>query len=429
LSKTCCGYICKQGKTGDEYGVWCETCWKRGKGKTAEAAEKAFDLSTPGIVVLDNARKLPAYISAHASDLAQISAPFVRSDRPAFGMMIKKNVRYAQSLTGQSYDKTWTTPEGQASWVSAMEDALMLGATLPDMGCIVPFGSVVEFIPDVEAYRFAVTTGSSSPFETLEIEPIYAKDIYHVGRKDGDFSITFDSILASRGDVIAIAVYGKHKATGRTIGEVYPTERLIEKARAHSISYRSYLQDVAAFESAKMEGRVETEEGREYIWRAVKSKAGDKYAAQDAALFQAAEKDGKLKKDAGGEYTEKTIPGKDGRADWKKKLYRSDIENPGTEKRKVYRDELINPYDGADRPEMLRKLAGKSFLAPYIKTRNSTAAINELSDGDDISAMLDNALEAAYEVLPGEAEGTEPTPATSAATDALADDVKEEELF
>jgi hypothetical protein len=39
LYKTCCGYICKQGKTGDEYGVWCETCGKRGKGKTADATD------------------------------------------------------------------------------------------------------------------------------------------------------------------------------------------------------------------------------------------------------------------------------------------------------------------------------------------------------------------------------------------------------
>jgi len=403
VSKTCCGYICKQGQQNGEYGVWCEYCGKRGKGKTLALAEVAFDASTPGIVVLDDARKLPSYIASHATDLAQIAAPFVRSDLPAFTMMVKKNARYVQSLTGKAYDETWTTKEGQESWLAALEDALILGATLPDMGCIVPFGKVVEFIPDVEAYRFAVTTGSSAPFESLEIEPIYEKDQYKISRKDGNFSIDFTSIQANRGNVIAIAVYGKHKATGRVIGEVYPVDRLIEKARAHSISYRQYLQDVAAFEAAKIEGKTEHEEGREYVWRSVKSKSGDKWHDQDVALFQSAEKDGKLKKDAGGEYTEKTIPGKDGKPDWKKKLYRSDIENPGTEKRKVYFDELHNPYEGADRPEMLRKLAGKSFLAPYIKTRNSTAAINELSADDDVSSLLDGALDAAFEVVPGDA--------------------------
>jgi hypothetical protein len=289
-------------------------------------------------------------------------------------MMVKKNVRYVQSLTGNAYDKTWKTKEGQDSWVSAMEDALMLGATLPDMGCIVPFGDVVEFIPDVEAYRFAVTTGSSAPFESLEIEPIYENDQYKIARKDGNFSIDFTSIQANRGNVIAIAVYGKHKATGRVIGEVYPVDRLIEKARAHSISYRQYLQDVAAFEAAKMEGKVKSSDGREYI--------------------------------------ERKIPKKDGTT-WDKR---------------VYKDEMHNPYEGADRPEMLRKLAGKSFLSPYIKTRNSTAAINELSADDDMSSLLDGALDAAFEVVPGEPEAPAHTSEVKQAVeDAIAEE--EESLF
>ena len=426
MSKTCCGYICKQGKTGDEYGVWCETCGKRGKGKTSDAAEKAFDMSTPGIVVLDNARKLPAYVSAHAKELVEKSAPFVQSDRPLFNYMIKRNVEYVMSLKGQAYDKIWETKEGQESYLKAFEYFLLLGASLPEMGSIVPAGSVVIPIPDVEAFKFSVTTGSSAPFEWFEITLLYKNDIYKVSDKPGEFYFNIEKVCIPRGEIIAVIPHGKLK-DGRMVGKVYEVPSLIGKAETHSPSYRFHLHDIAAFEAAKMEGKVETDEGREYIWRAVKSKAGDKYAAQDAALFQAAEKDGKLKKDAGGEYTEKTIPGKDGKPDWKKKLYRSDIENPGTEKRKVYRDELINPYDGADRPEMLRKLAGKSFLAPYIKTRNSTAAINELSESDDVSAMLDNALEAAYDVLPGDVDPS--TPSTNAATDALSDDVKEEELF
>lgn len=376
MSKTCCGYICKTKVVNGESFVWCPYCDKKGKGRTMDEAEKAFDISTPAIVVLDDARKLPSYIASHATDLAQIAAPFVRSDRPAFNMMVKKNVRYVQSLTGKAYDETWTTKEGQESWLAALEDALILGATLPDMGCIVPFGKVVEFIPDVEAYRFAVTTGSSAPFESLEIEPIYEKDQYKIGRKEGNFSIEFTSITANRGDVIAIAVYGKHRATEKVIGEVYPVDRLIEKARAHSISYRQYLQDVAAFEAAKMEGKVKSSEGREYI--------------------------------------ERKIPKKDGTT-WDKR---------------VYKDEMHNPYEGADRPEMLRKLAGKSFLAPYIKTRNSTAAINELSADDDMSSLLDGALDAAFDVVPGDAVGVT---AEVIAEDALADGKKpedgEEDLF
>jgi hypothetical protein len=51
---------------------------------------------------------------------------------------------------------------------------------------------------------------------------------------------------------------------------------------------------------------------------------------------------------------------------------------------------------------MLRKLAGKSFLAPYIKTRNSTAAINEIQETDDLSAMLDAALDQALNAVPAD---------------------------
>jgi hypothetical protein len=203
---------------------------------------------------------------------------------------------------------------------------------------------VAEFIPDVEAYRFAVTTGSSAPFQNLEIEPIFERDQYKITRKDGAFALEFTSILAERGEVKAIAVYGTTRA-GKQVGEVYPVSRLIEKARTHSQSYRSYLQDVQSFEVAKQEGKVKRDGGREYV--------------------------------------EKTINKRDG----------------GTWNKRIYLDELSNPYDGADRPEMLRKLAGKSFLAPYIKTRNSTAAIEELSESDDVNALLDKALGQAFDAF------------------------------
>ncbi|RPI63011.1 MAG: hypothetical protein EHM48_03150 [Planctomycetaceae bacterium] len=214
-------------------------------------------------------------------------------------------------------------------------------------------------------------------------------------------------MLAERGEVIAIAVYGRHRS-GVVPGELYSVNRLIEKARVHSQSYRTYLQDVAAFEFARSEGKLESENGREYVWITVKSKAGDKFAAMDAATFASAEKGGTLKKDSGGDFAEQTISGKNGKPDWKKKIYRSQLENPGTEKRRIFLDELTNPYDGADRPEMLRKLAGKSFLAPYIKTRNSTAAINELQEDDDVSAMLDAALGQAFDAMPADRKTEKP---------------------
>jgi len=360
--RTCCGRPVKTGKRVQEdgttvYAYWCETCGRKGAGNTPSEAIAEFDKSqsTSPIVTtivpnrptrtLKSASDLVAYIAERSSEIAQIAAPFIKADRPAFNLMVKKTTRYVMGLSGDSWNKVWATPEGRDSIIAAMEEAFQLGATLPDMGCLVPYGGIAEFIPDVEAYRFAVTTGASAPFESLEIEPIFAHDKYHITRKDGDFSIMFDSILASRGDVIAIAVYGRHRS-GKTLGEVYPVDRLIEKAKAHSQSYRTYLQDVAAFEAARAEGKLKRQDGREYV--------------------------------------EKVIPKRDG----------------GTWTKKIFMDELTNPYDGPDRPEMLRKLAGKSFLAPYIKTRNSTAAINEIQETDDLSAMLDAALDQALNAVP-----------------------------
>ena len=67
----------------------------------------------------------------------------------------------------------------------------------------------------------------------------------------------------------------------------------------------------------------------------------------------------------------------------------------------MYLDEIVNPYEGPDRPEMLRKTAGKSFLSPYVKVRNAVAATEEIrkqaeeNEEDDIDDMLDRALDGA----------------------------------
>jgi len=368
-TRTCCGFVVKSGKSirpdgAVVFGYYCDSCGRKGYGDSPAEAAAAFDASRPTAPTVNkiapprplvNAADLAACIADRSSEIASIAAPFVKADRPAFALMVKKTTRYVMGLSGDSWAKVWATPEGRDSIIAAMEEAFQLGATLPDMGCMVPFGGIAEFIPDVEAYRFAVTTGASAPFLSLEIEPIFKNDKYHITRKEGDFSITFDSILASRGDVIAVAVYGAHRS-GKTLGEVYPVDRLVEKARVHSQSYRTYLQDVAAFESAKVEGKLKKQDGREYV--------------------------------------EKAIPKRDG----------------GTWNKRIYLDELTNPYDGADRPEMLRKLAGKSFLAPYIKTRNSTAAINELQEDDDVSAMLDAALDQAFDAMPADRPTDDPHP-------------------
>jgi len=336
------------------YAVWCDNCGRKGTGPTPESARIAFDRSSSTAVVNKIAPNRPPvrfdaahvaeFVAENAVELSSIVAPFVKADRPLFDRMVKKNVRYVMGLEGGNWAKVWASESGRESIKDAMDEAFMLGATLPDMGCMVPYGEVAEFIPDVEAYRFAVTTGSSAPFQNLEIEPIFERDQYKITRKDGAFALEFTSILAERGEVKAIAVYGTTRA-GKQVGEVYPVSRLIEKARTHSQSYRSYLQDVQSFEVAKQEGKVKRDGGREYV--------------------------------------EKTINKRDG----------------GTWNKRIYLDELSNPYDGADRPEMLRKLAGKSFLAPYIKTRNSTAAIEELNESDDVNELLDKALGQAFDAF------------------------------
>jgi hypothetical protein len=73
-------------------------------------------------------------------------------------------------------------------------------------------------------------------------------------------------------------------------------------------------------------------------------------------------------------------------------------------KNKKHEEDIVNPYEGGDQPEMLRKVAGKSFLAPFIKVRNSEAAINEIkeSENDNIESMIDNAMNEAMKIIPGE---------------------------
>jgi 3-hydroxyacyl-CoA dehydrogenase len=66
--------------------------------------------------------------------------------------------------------------------------------------------------------------------------------------------------------------------------------------------------------------------------------------------------------------------------------------------KKLYEDEIANPYQGADQPEMLRKAAGKSFLGKYARVRNAEAAMDEVSGSDEkqVGKMVDATIEAAF---------------------------------
>lgn len=372
---TCCGAPVKTGQRQapngkTEFAVWCPACGRRGSGMTKEAALDAFDKSTPEIFKekpffpLAKPEDLPRFTAGKLDDFAQIAAPFVRAERSAFARMVKQNVRYVMGLKGEAWNRVWATPEGIGSIIEAMEDAFSLGATLPDMGCFVPYNGIAEFIPSVEAYEFALTTGQNAPFKWIHIDPIFSNDIVEIARVNGAFSLTFQSIRPQRGELIAVAVSGHSVQHDHVIGEVYEVPRLIEKAAAHSASYRYYLQDKAAFEQARTEGKILKENGREYFSKTMYKKGGET---------------------------------------WEKK---------------IFADEITNPYDGPDRPEMLRKGAGKSFLGKYIRVRNSQAAIDEIRNGTDgtertIGDELDKAMDEAFaqfeDVTPEPAESTEQT--------------------
>lgn len=329
---TCCNKPIEI-KTGKQNGktlfyAECPTCGKKNKSENKNAVEDYFaheSTTTAMTTTLAPIPKKPADIiewgNKNLPALINQSAHFI--DKPATKRMIEKNIRYVSGLVGKSWDKIWSSPDGQESISYALSESLYYAAVLPDMGSIVPFGTMAEFIPSVECYKFALETGRNAPFSDIQIDLIHANDKTENYQKDGNFFIEIKRGIP-RGDVIAVVVSGVRSDTGKRIGEVYDVDRLIEKAKHHSPSYRNYLIDKAAFDALRVEN--------------------------------------KLKKDGDGRlYFEKQIPKADG-GTWTKKIYESDI---------------TNPYDGPDRPEMLRKAAGKSFFRPYMKTRNASAMADE----------------------------------------------------
>ncbi len=368
--------------------------------QTKKPEPPANDMSLPTI-----APKRPAdlakFFAENLAQMADIATPIVGRDRPALTRLIKNNIRYVMTIKSPAFAKCWTSSEGQESIVFAIEEALALGAELGKMGSLVPFGGICEFIPAVEAFEFALTNGADPPFKDIQIEMIHASDIKKISRINGEFSCQIE-IGIPRGDLVSVVVYGKQR-NGKVVGEVYDKERLLEKAKIHSSSYRYYLQNLAGFEMARTEGRISVDtSGREYADVKV-DKGEDKYAEQDRQAFEKAEAAGELKKDGKGDYAENVLNKKDG-STWTKKIYRSAIED-GFELKRVYRDELSNPYDGADQPEMLRKAAGKSFLGKYVRVRNSEAAIEETRGGSDANAVAGAAIDAAFDAMPTQPSG------------------------
>jgi hypothetical protein len=337
---SCCSQEVKVSKQGEIFVYRCPMCKKQSEGKTpAEAVEKweglfegkqiekketsvkqkAYSIENKNMVIIrpSSPEFLTMWAQQNFPDLLKKSASF--QDKPSTTRMIQKNIDYVASHRGLT--ECWKTEEGQDSIVRALEDSFWMGAMLPEMGSIVPYGSTCEFIPAVEAFNFALTTGNNNPFEKIDIIVIHKNDIHDIGRRDGQFYCNIKQGFP-RGEVIGVVVTGL-RSDGITVGESYDVNRLLEKAKTHSPSYKQYLRDRADFDTARTEGTTKRDGNREYIVKKMFKKGGET---------------------------------------WDKK---------------IYIDDLVSPYEGADQAEMLRKSAGKSFLNPYMKIRNSMSMANE----------------------------------------------------
>jgi hypothetical protein len=379
----CCGkpaVRAKSSKTG-RFHIRCTVCTKEVSEETPDLAVTAFEkvanrsktatpaatipqITTAVVALPQNPTELPQYMAARIDDVAELSIPFVARDKPALIRLIKNNVRHVmqRSRDDSKVADVWKSREGQESIIYAFEEAMGLGAELGKMGSLVPYGKVVEFIPAVEAYEFALCNGGNPTFRWIMIDMIHKNDIHDISRQGGVFQCTVNPGVP-RGKLIAVAVYGHNNRLGHVIGEVYDAERLLEKALHHSQSYRYYLQDKAAFAMARTEGLLKTEGGREYTTRVMYTKGG---------------------------------------GSWEKKLFEV---------------EITNPYIGADQPEMMRKSAGKSFLGKYARVRNSEAAMDEMkgTSEKEVAAVITRSIEAAFEnVEPSAAPEPGPDPETEA---------------
>jgi hypothetical protein len=357
----CCGQTAQifenvdvGGKPGT--GFLCNVCGNKASAVNREDAEKEFMKNAKAAPKkepkkepkkMDNKNALTVSRSEimrrNESHFADVASPIIASDKGALERLIKNNIRYVENST--LLEKAWTSEEGQASIMHETEEAMIMGIELGKMGDLVPFGDVCQLIPSVEAYKFVLTNGNNSPFADLGIECVHENDQVTTGVKNKNFFFELSKGIP-RGEIIGVIVWAERR-DGRTIGDFYDAERLMGKAEAHSISYQRYLQDIKSFEALKADGKIKTENGREYFIKTIFKKGG------------------------------------------------------GSFDKKVFRDEMSNPYDGADKPEMLRKAAGKSFLAPYMKVRNSEAAMSEARTHEE---SRDQAINGFDQTLSGEAE-------------------------
>jgi hypothetical protein len=351
----------KHPEKGDYVYFHCETCGHKGAGIDAKQAEAEYNKNRPAQMPpteksnpqnsqhIHNTQKSDYQISTIARiprDLKELPKWYESNivamenqtlqiqDKPATRRMLQKNYNYLMRIIDDpKFKKVTATEEGMQSITDAYGNALEMAATLGDMGDIIPFGKVAEFIPAVECYKFCLETGKNAPFKDIDILPIYENDqITENEISNGDYKFKYKPGFP-RGEIIGVVVLATRTDTGKIIGEAYDSKRLMEKAAQHSPAYKNFIIERENFQRLKVEGKLKNEGGREYYEKVVNYK----------------DKDGKDKS-----FTDK-----------------------------VFYSDIVNPYEGPDRPEMLRKSAGKSFFRPYMKTRNASAMADEWGDDEE----------------------------------------------
>ncbi|MCK9303665.1 MAG: hypothetical protein M0P35_10820, partial [Bacteroidales bacterium] len=168
------------------------------------------------------------WVKQNEHEIISSGAAFI--DQTARQRMLKKNIEY---ILSQNFKKAWNTEEGLLSIQAGLEESLYYGATMPETGCLVPYGEVVEFIPSVHVFKSALTTGQKAPCKDVVIECIHENDQYEIFSESGNFSYEIKKIGFPRGEVIGVVVVAVKK-DGSQIGNAFDVAQLMEKATKHS---------------------------------------------------------------------------------------------------------------------------------------------------------------------------------------------------
>ena len=238
---------------------YCPDCKIGGKGKTEKEAEKEFKKqekrmteNTPAIIERPkNKSEFEIMCKQHKQQFEE-NAP-LWADKVYTKKMYEHNTKYILSA---DFKDAWSTPEGQESIVDAFNSANEICATLGQMGDIVPFGKTVEFIPDFQAFNFALTEGDNAPFKRIAVDVLHENDQYDLhSDKEGNFIFGFKKIGFPRGEIIGVIVRGWLSDKDICIGKAYDIKTLMGKAEQHSKGYQYYLKDMSDLRKAQSEGK------------------------------------------------------------------------------------------------------------------------------------------------------------------------------